>query len=50
MVEELSQAIEAGPAGPKAEMKERAKLLREKFDWDDAQARKDQVNRPDGSN
>merc|ERR1712232_1090938 len=40
MVEELSQAIEAGPAGPKAEMKERAKLLREKFDWDDAQARK----------
>merc|ERR1719316_2009134 len=40
MVEELSQAIEKGPAGPKAEMKERAKLLREKFDWDDAQARK----------
>merc|ERR1719230_1626801 len=40
MVEELSQAIEAGPAGPKAEMKERAKLLRDKFDWDDAQARK----------
>merc|ERR1711988_754995 len=40
MVEELSPAIEAGPAGPKAEMKERAKLLREKFDWDDAQARK----------
>merc|ERR1719254_30539 len=33
MVEELSQAIEAGPAGPKAEMKERARLLREKFDW-----------------
>merc|ERR1739848_898874 len=29
-----------GPAGPKAEMKERARLLREKFDWDDAQARK----------
>merc|ERR1719254_28132 len=40
MSEELSQAIEAGPAGPKAEMKERARLLREKFDWDDAQARK----------
>jgi len=40
MSEELSQEIEAGPAGPKAEAKERARLLREKFDWDDAQARK----------
>merc|ERR1712056_113195 len=40
MSEELSQEIEKGPAGPKAEMKERARLLREKFDWDDAQARK----------
>merc|ERR1712226_1441384 len=40
MSEELSQEIEKGPAGPKAEAKERARLLREKFDWDDAQARK----------
>merc|ERR1719262_755161 len=40
MSEELSQEIEKGTAGPKAEMKERAKLLREKFDWDDNQARK----------
>jgi len=40
MSEELSQAIEAGPAGPKAEAKERAKLFRDKFDWDDAEARK----------
>merc|ERR1719262_916444 len=40
MSEELSQEIEKGPAGPKAEAKERAKLFRDKFDWDDAQARK----------
>merc|ERR1712076_153169 len=40
MSEELSAEIEKGPAGPKAEAKERARLLREKFDWDDAQARK----------
>merc|ERR1712050_408663 len=40
MSEELSQEIEKGPAGPKAELKERARLLREKFDLDDAQARK----------
>merc|ERR1711953_934738 len=40
MSEELSQEIEKGPAGPKAEAKERARLLREKFEWDDAQARK----------
>merc|ERR1719469_164195 len=39
MSEELSQEIEKGPAGPKAEAKERARLLREKFDWDDAEAR-----------
>merc|ERR1712099_88457 len=32
MSEELCAEIEKGPAGPKAELKERAKLLREKFD------------------
>jgi len=38
--EELSKAIEEGPAGPKAEAKERAKLYRDKFDWDENAARK----------
>jgi len=38
--EELSKAIEEGPAGPKADAKERAKLFREKFDWDENAARK----------
>jgi elongation factor 2 len=38
--EELSQAIEEGPAGPKADPKERARLYREKFDWDESAARK----------
>merc|ERR1712160_178306 len=38
--EELSKAIEDGPAGPKADPKERAKLFREKFDWDENAARK----------
>merc|ERR1712039_928564 len=32
MSDELCQAIEDGKAGPKAEMKERAKFMREKFD------------------
>merc|ERR1719503_276600 len=40
MSEELSKAIEDGPAGPKAEAKERARLYREKFDWDENAARK----------
>merc|ERR1712079_197210 len=40
MEEELSNAIEDGSAGPKAEPKERAKLLREKFGWDENNARK----------
>merc|ERR1711982_252304 len=40
MDEELSKAIEDGKCGPKAEAKERARLLREKFDWDENQARK----------
>jgi elongation factor 2 len=38
--EDLSKAIEDGPAGPKADAKERAKLFREKFDWDENAARK----------
>merc|ERR1712188_23034 len=38
--EELAKAIEDGPAGPKAEAKERARLYREKFDWDENAARK----------
>merc|ERR1719428_775319 len=36
--EELSKAIEDGKAGPKAEAKERKKLLKEKFSWDDNEA------------
>merc|ERR1712195_457583 len=40
MNEDLSKAIEEGPAGPKADPKERAKLYREKFDWDENAARK----------
>lgn len=40
MEEDLCQAIEAGPAGPKTDPKERAKLYREKFDWDENAARK----------
>jgi len=40
MSEELSAEIEKGPAGPKADAKDRAKLLREKFDWDENEARK----------
>jgi elongation factor 2 len=38
--EDLCKAIEDGPAGPKADAKERAKLYREKFDWDENSARK----------
>merc|ERR1712205_131001 len=40
MEDELAKAIEDGPGGPKAEMKERVKLMKEKYDWDDAEARK----------
>merc|ERR1711957_763145 len=40
MEEELSKAIEDGPAGPKAEAKERARLYREKFEWPENDARK----------
>merc|ERR1712063_11139 len=38
--EELSAEIENGPAGPKSDPKERARLYREKFDWDENAARK----------
>merc|ERR1712113_682056 len=38
--EDLSKAIEDGPAGPKSDPKERAKLYRDKFDWDENAARK----------
>merc|ERR1719324_1550315 len=38
--EDLSKAIEDGPAGPKTDPKERAKLFRDKFDWDENAARK----------
>eukprot|EP00435_Cladocopium_sp_Y103_P006470 s4484_g2.t1 len=34
MDEELSKAIEDGAVGPKADPKERAKILCDKFDWD----------------
>merc|ERR1711920_687983 len=40
MSDELCAAIEDGKAGPKAEMKERSKFMREKFDWDENAARK----------
>merc|ERR1712051_44608 len=40
MSDELCAAIEDGKAGPKAEMKERSKFLREKFEWDENAARK----------
>merc|ERR1719198_2367616 len=40
MTDELRAAIEDGKAGPKAEAKERAKLFRDKFDWDEAAALK----------
>merc|ERR1712160_206354 len=40
MADELSTLIEGGKAGPKADVKERTKLLKEQFDWDDNAARK----------
>merc|ERR1712127_490077 len=40
MSDELCMAIEDGKLGPKAEAKERAKMFREKFDWDEGSARK----------
>jgi len=38
--EEMSKGIEDGSLGPKADLKERTKLLKEKFEWSDADARK----------
>merc|ERR1712159_577240 len=38
--EAISTAIEEGTLGPKAEAKERAKIFREKYDWDENDARK----------
>jgi len=40
MEEEVSQGIEDGKLGPKADIKERAKLLRDKHSWSDNDARK----------
>jgi len=40
IVEELSMEIEAGTCGPKTEIKERAKIMAEKYDWDKNQALK----------
>jgi len=38
--EEISKQIEDGPLGPKADAKERAKMFKEKFEWNDSDARK----------
>jgi len=38
--EEVSKGIEDGPLGPKADIKDRSKTLKEKFQWPDADARK----------
>merc|ERR1712072_425789 len=40
MEDDLSKDIEDGKAGPKADPKERTKLMKEKYDWDDNDARK----------
>merc|ERR1711988_816680 len=40
MSDELSKDIEEGKAGPKADSKERIKLLKEKYDWDASDATK----------
>merc|ERR1712166_938627 len=40
MDEELCKDMEEGRAGPKADVKERTKLMKEKSDWDDESARK----------
>jgi len=40
MSEELCKAVEDGPCGPKADAKERIKLFRDKYDWDENAARK----------
>jgi elongation factor 2 len=40
MEDEVSKAIEDGAAGPKADAKERAKLLKDKFSWEATEATK----------
>merc|ERR1711975_118591 len=40
MADELAKDIENGKCGPKAELKERVKLMKEKHEWDDTDARK----------
>jgi elongation factor 2 len=40
MPDELSKDIEDGKCGPKADIKERAKRMKEVYEWDDAEARK----------
>merc|ERR1712232_1120942 len=40
MPEEVSKDIEGGKLGPKAEAKEKARMFREKYDWDENSARK----------
>merc|ERR1712070_1152340 len=40
MSDDLCKDIEDGKCGPKADIKDRAKLMKEKYDWDDAEARK----------
>jgi len=47
MVEELTVLIEEGKCGPKSDPKERAKMLREKFEWTDNDARKIWAYGPD---
>jgi len=38
--DELAKEMEEGPCGPKADIKERAKIMKERYDWDDESARK----------
>merc|ERR1719409_2383702 len=40
MADEFCKDIEEGKCGPKADIKERVKIMKEKYDWDDAEARK----------
>jgi len=40
MPEAVAAEIEAGTLGPKAEAKEKARVFRDKYDWDDSEARK----------
>merc|ERR1719352_551666 len=40
LADELGTAIEDGPLGPKADIKERVKLLKDSYEWKDDEARK----------